>query len=106
MEAPNMAIKKDVVFAAQDENEGQYYTADVILPELGSEHDVPVVIPETMKPLNIEALPLRVQAGFALLAELSKKAHEAGVENPQHTITEEMIVAKVEQLMEGRKEQD
>jgi hypothetical protein len=98
-----MAIKKDVVFTAQDENGCQYYTADVVLPEPGSEHDVPVVIPETIKPLNLEALPLRAQAGFALLAELSEKAHETGVDNPEHEITREMIDAKMKQLEGGRR---
>jgi hypothetical protein len=98
-----MTIKKDVVFTAQDEKGCQYYTADVILPEPESEHDVPVVIPETMKPLNFAALPLRAQAGFALLAELSEKAHDAGVENPEHEITKEMIDAKMKQLEESDK---
>jgi hypothetical protein len=97
-----MAIKKDVVFTVHDENGCQYYTADVVLPEPGSEHDVPVVIPETMKPLNLEALPLLAQAGFALLAELSERAHETGVDNPKHEITREMIDAKMKQL-EGRR---
>jgi hypothetical protein len=35
---------------------------------------------------------------MALLAELSQKAHEAGVENPEHEITREMINAKMKQL--------
>jgi hypothetical protein len=91
------------VFTAQDESRCQYFTADVILPEPGSDQDVPVVIPETMKPLNLEALPLRTRAGLAILVELDEKAHEAEIENPGEIITEEMIVAKVKQLEESCK---
>jgi hypothetical protein len=51
-------IIKDTLVRLDGEDGPEWYTADVIMPEPGSEHDTPVVVPGTLKRLDVESLPL------------------------------------------------
>jgi hypothetical protein len=92
-------VAKGILLSVENaEGEMEFVTADVIMPEPGSEDERLIVIPGTMKPVVLEALPPRARAGFALLAEQSEKAREAGIEEPVHSITDEMVGARMEQF--------
>jgi len=60
-----------------------WFTGDVVVPGPGSENHTPVVVPGSMKPVDVESLPLKDRAVLEVLTEKSEKAHAAGIENPE-----------------------
>jgi hypothetical protein len=58
----------------------------------------PVLLEDTIKPLDIESLPIKQRAILEVLAEEADKALDAGIEEPEITITADQVKAKVKQL--------
>jgi hypothetical protein len=63
----------------------------------------PVLVPGSMKPIDINKLPLQQRALLGLLADEFEKAENAGVENPKITLTRDMLNAKVKTLKEEKR---
>jgi len=63
----------------------------------------PVLIPGSMKPIDVKTLPLKQQAILSLLAEEFEKAENAGVEDPEVTITRDMLKARLKTLKEEKR---
>ena len=63
-----MKIEKDMILHIF----GQWHMADVIMPGPGSEHDVPSVVPETLRPVDLESLPITAQHRRLLKAKFAE----------------------------------
>jgi hypothetical protein len=58
----------------------------------------PVLFEDTIKPFDIESLPLKHQAMLEVIAEESEKALNSGVEDPIVTVTPKQVKAKLKEL--------
>ena len=63
----------------------------------------PVVIEKTMRPLDIDSLPIQEQAIAALLSEGFENQISRGVREPAVTLTPDMVKAKVKELRAAKK---
>jgi hypothetical protein len=77
-------------------------TADVRTPPKSKG---PVLVPGTMKPIDIESLPLEEQAIAQVLADEVEKAENAGIENPTINLTRAKVKAKLKKLKKNIREQ-
>jgi hypothetical protein len=74
-----------------------FCNADISTPD--SEDKQPYIIPGSMKPIDIESLPLEQQAILRVLARESEKAGKGGeADNAEFTITPEQFDAEVKKL--------
>jgi hypothetical protein len=84
---------------SQDGEESKFYTADLVTPGPGSEDAKPSVVPGSMKPIDIESLPLKHQAILRVLARESEKAEERGeIDGAEYSITREQVDAELKKL--------
>jgi hypothetical protein len=74
-------------------------------PEPGSEHQRPVLDPDTIKPLDMESLPLEQQAIALVLADEVEKAEKAGIEEPTIDLTRAKVKAKLKELKKQKRKQ-
>jgi hypothetical protein len=73
-------------------------------PPPGSEGEQPYVIPGSMKPIDIECLPLEQQAILQVIAKESQKAEERGeIDGAEYTITREQVDAELEKLRKEKR---
>jgi hypothetical protein len=87
----------------EGDNPAGWFKADVTAPGPESKDGRPVVVPGTMKPLNIESLSLEEQAIAQVLADLVAKAENAGIKDPEIDLTPDMVRAKMKQLKKERR---
>jgi hypothetical protein len=80
-------------------------SANVSTPAPGSENERPVLVPDTMKPLDIESLPLEQQAIAQVLADEAEKAEKAGIEEPTIDLTRAKVKAKLKELKKQKRQQ-
>jgi hypothetical protein len=62
-----------------------------------------VVFEDTIKPLDIESLPLKDQAMYGVLGDAIDKAEESGVENPLITVSRDQWMARLKELKKLRR---
>jgi hypothetical protein len=86
---------------SQDGEESKFYTADLVTPAPGSEDAKPSVVPGSMKPIDIESLPLKHQAILRVLARESEKAEERG--EADYTIAREQVDAELKNLRKEKR---
>ena len=85
-----------------DDSKPGFFTADLEVPEPGTKGK-PVIVPGSMKPIDIERLPLKHQAIVKVLGDEVEKAETAGIKEPTITITRDMVNAKLRELKEQKR---
>ena len=63
-----MTIVKDTLLCV----DGEWHIGDVIMPEPGSEDDVPFIIPGTLRPVDLESLPITAEHRRRMQAKLDQ----------------------------------
>jgi hypothetical protein len=87
----------------ENEEDSKFYTADLVTTATGSEDDRPKVVAGSMKPIDVESLPLEQQALLRALARESEKAEESGeIDGAEITITREQVDAELKRLREEK----
>jgi hypothetical protein len=89
---------------SQDREGSKFFTADLMTPALNSEDAGPSIVPGSMKPIDIESLPLKHQAILRVLARESEKAEERGeIDRAEYTITREQVDAELKKLRKEKR---
>jgi hypothetical protein len=95
-----MTLVKKTLLKIDGEHGTEWCTADVMIHVTGSQDGVPFVVPGTLKPVDLESLPVKAQAKLAVLGEQAEKANDAEIENPTLTMTPAMEQPK--NMKDGR----
>jgi hypothetical protein len=89
----------------QNSNSDGFFTANVTTPAPESKDGTPVVVADTMKPMDIESMSLEEQAILQALADEVEKAEKSGIENPTISLTRAKVKAKLKKLKENIRKQ-
>jgi hypothetical protein len=80
-------------------------SANIGTPVSGSEIERPVLVPDSIKPMDMEGLPLKQQAIAQVLADEVDKAEKAGIEEPTIDLTPAKVKTKLKELKRQKRRQ-